>query len=78
MSLNNTNNDFQNRDEIEEDPEDTLRSLFNLKKYKINNLCHRNLFTIGWNILGENMEEDRRWTHMLLIQEREQIKDDVQ
>ena len=49
----------------DEDPEDALRTLSNMKRYKISNLCHLNLFDVGWSKLGTNMEEDRRWTQML-------------
>lgn len=54
-----------------------VRTLSNMKKYKINNLCCQNLYEVGWAKLDANMEEDRRWTHMLQTQEREQIKDTV-
>lgn len=66
---NNTIDEIINTDEVEEVPEDALCSLSNLKKYKINNICHRNLYNIGWSILGENKEEDQRWAQMMLIQE---------
>ena len=64
-------------EEDDEDPEDALRTLSNMKRYKINNLCCQNLYEVGWSKLGANMEEDRRWTQMLQTQEREQIKDAV-
>ena len=66
--------DVSDVDEDDKDPEDALRTLSNMKKYKINNLCCQNLHDGGWSKLGANMEEDRRWTQMLQTQEREQIK----
>ena len=73
----NTNKDIQDVDESNEDPEDALRSLSNLKKYKINDICHKDIFAVGWLILGDNMEEDRRWKHTIQSQEREQIREAV-
>ena len=73
-------NEFTSTSEVDvdnEDSEDALRTLSNMKKYKINNLCYQNLFDVGWSKLGANMEEDRRWKQMLQAQEREQIKDAV-
>ena len=55
----------------DEDPEDALRTLSNMKRYKISNLCHLNFFDVGWSKLGTNMKEDRRWAQMLQTQERE-------
>ena len=69
--------DLGDVDEDDEDPEDALRTLSNMKKYKINNLCSLNLFDVGRSKLGENMEEDQRWKKMLHTQEREQVKDAV-
>ena len=64
---NESKNDkgIPNIDTEEEDSDDDLRILSNIKKYKISNLCHQNLFTLGWSKLDENMEEDRRWTKMI-------------
>ena len=49
----------------DEDPEDALRTLLNMTLYKISNLCHLDLFDIGWFKLVTNMIDDRRWTQMV-------------
>ena len=77
IPLSNKVTQTNDQDVDNEDPEDALRTLSNMKKYKINNLCSLNLFDVGWSKLGENMEEDRRWKKMLQTQEREQVKDAV-
>ena len=37
-------------------------------------LCIENLKEVGWSKLGENLEEDRRWTKITAIRERRQIQ----
>jgi len=38
---------------------EALKALSNLKKYKINQLCTQNLTKLGWQLLGDNVSEER-------------------
>ena len=49
--------------EVDTDPAEALKSLSNLKKYRIKRLCVENLKEKGWSMLGSNIEEERKWTH---------------
>ena len=40
--------DILNTDDNEEDREVALEALSNMKKYKINNLCHLDIIDYGW------------------------------
>ena len=71
-------NAMDNENDDNEDPEDALRILSNMKRYKINPLCSQNIVEIGWQKLGEKLEEDRRWSNMIQDQERLQIKEAVE
>ena len=70
MDTGKSNENQDNTDDYIDD----LKSLSNLKKYKINFMCIENLKEIGWTKLGENLEEDRRWKKSNELREREQIK----
>ena len=48
-----------------EDSDDALKALSNMKRYKINPMCHQNTAVIGWSKLGTGLEEERRWLKML-------------
>ena len=65
-------------DTEEEDQDAALRIMLNMKKSKVSNLCYQNLFDIIWSKIGENMEEDMRWTNMIQNQEREKNKEAVE
>ena len=59
--------------EVDVDPAEALKYLSNLKKYRVNRLCVENLKEKGWEMLGENLEEERRWAHLVKTQEQQQI-----
>ena len=63
--------------EVDIDPAVALKSLSNLKKYRINRLCVENLKEKGWTMLGTNLEEERRWAHTVKQRERQQIDEAV-
>ena len=60
------------------DPVEALKALPNLKKYKINQLCTQNLTKLGWHLLGDNVSEERCWTHGMMKREIPQIDEAVQ
>ena len=66
-----------NPDSTDADATAALRSLSNLKKYKINKMCTQNLIEIGWELLGENISEERQWAHETIRRERCQIDEAV-
>ena len=66
----NTTQTNNNTAEVDIDPADALKSLCNLKKYKINMLCIDNLKVPGRNMIGDKIEEDRRWATMVKLRER--------
>ena len=61
----------------DEDPDAALKALSNMKRYKINHMCHQSTVNLGWSKLGNGLEEERRWLNMLQQQERLQIKEAV-
>ena len=61
----------------DEDIDDAIKALSNMKRYKMNPMCHQNTVVIGWEKLGTGLEEKRRWLNMLEQQERLQIKEAV-
>ena len=73
-TLEDTNNVTPEVTDNTDDYTDDLKSLSNLKKYKINLMCIENLKEIGWTKLGDNLEEDRRWKRTTELREREHIK----
>ena len=77
-TINNTSEPgADNEDTDDTNYQSDLKSLSNLKKYKINMLRTQNLKEVGWSKLGDNIEEDRRWTKLTENREREQIQDAV-
>ena len=41
-------------------------------------LCIENLRVTGWNMVGDKLEEERRWATMVKLRERRQIDEAVQ
>ena len=73
----NNASDVEDDLEDDEDPDNALKSLSNMKRYKVNPMCHQNAVQIGWDKLGNGLEEERRWLMSLQQQERLQIKEAV-
>ena len=66
----------EDRDDAE-DSDDALKALSNMKRYKINPMCHQNTAVIGWSKLDTELEKERRWLKVLQQQERLHIKEAV-
>ena len=60
-----------------EDLRGDIKSLLNLKKYKVNILYICNLKEYEYGLLEKHLTEDKRWKSIILIQERKQIDEAV-